>query len=107
MGFTRANNPSARRRRNRPVAMQQRLKSLPRSARARIVAAELLDQFLVAMDEPQPALDPRLTREALTPLRGDLESRGGRRFCRSVSFRPPEFALGPAPLANGSKTVKQ
>jgi hypothetical protein len=76
--------------------MQQRLKSLPRTAWTGIVAAELLDQFLrAAAHEAQPALDACLAREALTPLplgwlvhpsqpnELALESRAGRRACRN------------------------
>src|ERR1041384_4853546 len=75
-----ANSRAAPRRRNRPEARQQRLKSLPRVARARIVAAELLEQLdRAALDRPPPALDARLARIALTPLAGPLESRGARR----------------------------
>jgi hypothetical protein len=71
-----ANNPAARARRNRPLVMQQRLKSLPRPARARVVAAELFDQFLFpAADEAQAALDACLAREALTVLGRHLETR--------------------------------
>src|SRR5688500_11558289 len=71
-------NPAARARRNRPLVMQQRLKS-PRTARAWVVAAELLDQFLLsAAHKAQPALDARFARETLTPLRAGLESRAGR-----------------------------
>src|SRR5262250_944202 len=74
--------------------MQQRLKSLPRTARAWIVAAELLDQLLLsASDKPQPALDARLAGETLTPLRRPLESRAGRRWRRCVSWSPPVFWL--------------
>ncbi len=87
--LTRASNRRAPTRRNRPAARQQRLKALARAAGAGILAAELLDQLLLsAADEAQAALHPGLGRIALTPLGGDLESRGGRRDRRS-SFRPP------------------
>lgn len=85
-----ANNRPARGRRNRPECMQHFLKSLPGTARAAVVAAELLDQLLLAaMDEAQPALDARLAWEALTPLGRPLESRAGRRDRRCVSWSPP------------------
>jgi hypothetical protein len=49
--------------------MQHFLKSLPRTAWAWIVAAELLDQLLfAAAHKAQPAIDARLAGEALTPL---------------------------------------
>jgi hypothetical protein len=60
--------------------MQHVLKSLPRCARAQIVATELFDQFLLAAaHEAQPALDARFAGETLTPLGRPLESRAGRR----------------------------
>jgi len=52
--------------------MQQWLKSPPRSAHARIVAAELLAQFLVAVDDAVAALDARLGRVAPTALAGPV-----------------------------------
>jgi len=56
--------------------MQQRLKSLPGAARARVVAAELFDQLLLpAAHEAQPALDARFARKALTALGRHLETR--------------------------------
>jgi hypothetical protein len=66
--------------------MQQRLKSLPRLARTWIVAAELLDQFLLApANETKAALDVRLAWETLTPLGRALESKAARRIDRSSS----------------------
>jgi hypothetical protein len=50
--------------------MQQFLKSPRRSAHAGIVAAELLAQFLVAMDDAVAALDADLGRVAVTTLAG-------------------------------------
>ena len=56
---------------------QQRLKSLPRTARARVVAPELFEQFdLAALDRARAPLDARLAGEALTPFAGPLESWG-------------------------------
>ena len=49
-----------------------------RSARAWIVATELLDEFLIAVHEPETAFDLRLGREAFSTLAGDLESTVGR-----------------------------
>jgi hypothetical protein len=51
---------------------------LSRSARTWIVAAELFDEFLIAMHEAETASDLRLGREALSTLAGDLESAVGR-----------------------------
>jgi hypothetical protein len=59
--------------------MQQRLKSLSRAARAKIIAAELFAQLDVAMNEAPAALDVGLGWERLPPLTRDVESRGGRR----------------------------
>jgi hypothetical protein len=72
------------------------LKSLPRTAWARVVAAELFDQLLfAAAHEAQAALNARFAREALTPFRGWLESRAGRRDRRCVSWSPPVRMLQP------------
>jgi hypothetical protein len=46
----------------RPVGRQQRLKAPPGTARARIVAAEFLEEFLVAVDGAVTALDPGLAK---------------------------------------------
>ena len=54
------------------------------TAGARIVAAELLDEFLRAADNAVTALDSRLRREALAPFARDFEST--RRLRRSVSW---------------------
>jgi hypothetical protein len=51
------------------------LEPAARSARARIVAPELLDQFLAAMHDPHAAFDLRFRREPLTALAGALEKR--------------------------------
>jgi len=50
------------------------LKQEARSAGARIVAPELLEQFLVAPHDAVTALDLGLGREALAALARDLES---------------------------------
>ena len=56
--------------------MQQRLKFLPRTAWAWVIAAELFDQLLfAATHEAQAALDARLAGEALTALGRHLETR--------------------------------
>jgi hypothetical protein len=59
--------------------MQQTLKPASGAARAEIVAAELLAQLDVAMDDAPAALDLRFRGEGLPPLTRDVESRGGRR----------------------------
>jgi hypothetical protein len=58
--------------------MQQFLKPLVRSARAGVVAAELLEQLLVAVDDADAALDVRLGRVAAAALAGALKRRAGR-----------------------------
>jgi hypothetical protein len=58
--------------------MQHFLKAAVRPARARVVAAELLDEFLVTVDDAEAALHVRLGREAATTLTGALESTAGR-----------------------------
>ena len=57
-----------------PKRMQQFLKSAAGLARARVVATELLDQLLVAVDRAFAALDARFGGEALPSLTGGLES---------------------------------
>jgi hypothetical protein len=54
--------------------MQQRLKSPPGTARAGVVATELLEKFLVAAHDAVATLDASLGREALSALTRDLES---------------------------------
>src|SRR6185436_6303897 len=71
------------RRQKQPLRMQQCLKRPRGAARARVVAAEFLDQFLPAVHHAVTALDARLGREALAPFARDLEST--RRLHRSVS----------------------
>ena len=65
-------------RQKRPVRRQQFLKAFVRPARARIIAAELFDQLLVAVHDAQAALDVRLGREAAPAFTHPLESRAGR-----------------------------
>jgi hypothetical protein len=48
--------------------MQQRLKSVPRTARAGIVPTEFFDQLDVTMDEAQTALHMRFGGIAPPPL---------------------------------------
>ena len=73
-----ANNHGVRCHRKQPVSRQHRLKSEARATRARIVASELLDQFLVTMHKAQATLYVRFGRIALAALRSALESRAGR-----------------------------
>jgi hypothetical protein len=54
--------------------MQQRLKSPPGSARARIIAAEFLQELLTTTHDAIAALDLSLRREAFTTFATDLES---------------------------------
>jgi len=58
--------------------MQQFLKTFVRPAWARVVAAELFDEFFVAVNNPHAAFDVRLGREASPALTGSLESKAGR-----------------------------
>ena len=65
--------------------MQHRLKPFPRTAGARVVAPELLEQFDLAIADGAPiilraAFDARLRRKSLTPFARPLESRGCRRI---------------------------
>ena len=103
--FRAANNPAAERRRKQPDARQHRLKPEFRTARARVVAAELLKQLDVAMHDSQPALDLRLGREALTPLAGDFERAAGRRCPSRVPSWPP-VVRGGLPMHPGPIGVK-
>jgi hypothetical protein len=62
--------------------MQQRLKSAARSARARIIPTEFLEEFFGAAHNASAALHMGFGREALSTFATDLESnwlRGG--FC--------------------------
>ena len=54
--------------------MQQRLKRLAGAADAGVVAAELLDQLLAAVDDPVALLDLGLRWEALTTFAARDES---------------------------------
>src|SRR5205085_4855962 len=67
--ISRANNPPAQTRRNRPLLRQQRLKAFPGIARTRVAAAEFLDQLLFApANGAQAPLHPRFGRVTLTTL---------------------------------------
>src|ERR1700733_6560334 len=59
--------------------MQQRLKSLPGAAWTQIIAAELLAQLDVAVDDTPAWFDMSFRRERLPPLTRRVESRGDRR----------------------------
>jgi len=54
--------------------MQQRLKSTAGSARARIIAAEFLDEFFGSAHDAIAAPDMSLGREAFPTFATDLES---------------------------------
>jgi hypothetical protein len=58
--------------------MQQLLKAAVRPARARVVAAELFEQILPAVDDADAALHVRLGRETAPALTRALESRARR-----------------------------
>ena len=60
-----------------------------RAARARIVAPELFDQFLVAADDLHAALDLRFGWEPFTALAGALEKRGRRDSAFDLPYGPP------------------
>jgi hypothetical protein len=76
--------------------MQQRLKSAPGAAWARVVAAELLDELFVTAYYSLPALDARFGWEAFATLASDLEStrpRGGFFvYARYTSDNSPAWA---------------
>ena len=61
-------------RQKHPLRKQQRLKQPRGAAWARIVAAELLDEFLPTADNAVAALDSSLRGEAFAPLARDRES---------------------------------
>jgi hypothetical protein len=58
--------------------MQHFLKPAAGVAGAEVVAAELLDQLLLAVDDPETALHARLGRIALPALAAPLKSSGPR-----------------------------
>ena len=71
--------------------MQHFLKSFPRTARARVVATELLDQFLVPMHDALPSLDVRLGGIASAPLARDLKTQTPRIWYVRMPYEPPFF----------------
>lgn len=58
--------------------MQQFLKPAAGVAWARVIATQLLDEFLVPVYDAEPALDLRFGRESLAAFTGGLESRMSR-----------------------------
>jgi hypothetical protein len=56
------------------VRKQQFLKAASRTARAEVVATELLDEQLVPVNDAQAALDLCLGGEAIAPFAGDFEA---------------------------------
>ena len=60
-----------------PVFKQHFLKTTSRTTGARIVAAELLNQFFVTVDDPETAFDVRFRRKPLAALTAALERRIG------------------------------
>ena len=70
--------------------MQHFLKSAPGAADAEVVAAELLQQFDIAMDDADAALHAGFGRVGLPTLARDLKRTAGRRCCAwSWSWHPP------------------
>jgi hypothetical protein len=69
-----AHGDDASRHQKHPLRKQQRLKQAPGSAGARIVAAELLDEFLVAAHNAVTTLDACFRGEASAALARHLES---------------------------------
>jgi hypothetical protein len=57
--------------------MQQRLKPETGAARARVVAAQFFEQFLVPVDHPVAAFDAGFRRVALPPFARDLKTSAG------------------------------
>ena len=60
-----------------------------RAARARIVPAEFLDEFLEPADDANAAFDLRLGWEPFTALAGALEKRGRRDSAFGLPYDPP------------------
>jgi len=65
--------------------MQQFLKAAARSARAEVIASQLLDQFLVTVDDAVAALDVRLRGESPASFTRTLKSGGSRRGRFAIS----------------------
>ena len=81
------------RRQKRPDFRQQRLEPLARPARAQVVPADLLDQFLVAVDDPPAAFHLRFAGESPS---GVCSSARKKRLVGLVLLvhGPPPFWLG-------------
>ena len=62
ISFSESSGPCLRRQ-NRPDFRQHRLNTPAGTARAKVVATELLDEFLIAVDDPMAAFDLGLGRE--------------------------------------------
>jgi hypothetical protein len=75
-------NDCVQRRQNRPDRMQHFLKAFVRSTGARIVAAKLLDELLIPMDNPHAALYVRFRWEPAPALTHRLESKAVQRTAR-------------------------
>jgi hypothetical protein len=69
-----------------PDVMQQRLKFASRAARAQIVAAELLGQFEIAVDDATAAFDAAFRGVGAAAFARDLKSRGACRE-RAICLR--------------------
>ena len=65
--------------------MQQFLKPPRRAARAGILAAQLLAQLLVAVDDAIATLDACFRRETAATLTGDLDAESSRGGCLRAS----------------------
>ena len=83
--------------------MQHFLKSASGAADAEVVAAELLLQFDIAMDDANAALHAGFGREGFPTLARDLKRTAGRRGCAwSWSWHPPS---GCGPRRRNAKAV--
>jgi hypothetical protein len=88
---------------NRPLFMQHFLKRLSASARARVVAAELLDEILVAVDDSVAAFYGRFGRETLS----DACSSARKQPSSSKSFIWCMMHLQPAVPARRNTNVRE
>lgn len=97
-----ANNSAAPPHRNRPDCRQHALKPLLDPHGQGSPTSQLFQQFpLAATDGARAALDVRLGREALTPLRGDFEGRGRRASVPLRSGSAAGYAAAPYPQRRG------
>ncbi len=94
-------------RQKRPSLRQHRLKQLPGPARARVVATQLLKQFLVAAHDPMALFHSGFGREPFTALAGGLERTAVLRFGASWrTSRGIPLGRGTAIICGYEKTFK-